>query len=248
METSNVSLKTIANKLHNEISKTKSLLKQEKVDLGKEMKIEIKQLKREIGLERKAKIKLEHKLETITKDNEKETETIVSSTAIKVSETTPQIFSSSTMTITSPTSPMCNHLPQCALRDPDPPPPFAPITAQEFYSASIPPSTVRLLPPRVSSYDDFRNLNSSHKCEECDEGALFNNYFEMVEYPDPGPCGGTSGSPVATCPNNPNSKVTILPIRQESRRKPWWYKEKSYKCDMCDQNFPQIRNLIFHTK
>ena len=140
----------------------------------------------------------------------------------------------------------CNHLPQCSLREPDPPPPFAPLTAHEFYSVPKPPSTIRLLPHHVSSFQAFNNLRNNHKCEECEEGALFNKYFETVEYPDPGPCGGTSGSPVVTCPNNPNSKVTILKIRDEEQRRPWWYKPKTYKCDICSVVFPQLSNLAFH--
>ena len=28
----------------------------------------------------------------------------------------------------------------------------------------------------------------------------------MVHYPDPGPCNGTSGSPVKACPNHPHSE------------------------------------------
>ena len=109
-----------------------------------------------------------------------------------------------------------------------------------------PPSTIRLLPQHVSSVQDFYKLSNNHKCEECEDGALFNNYYEMVQYPDPGPCGGTSGRPVVTCPNNPNSRVTILPSRDDVQKRPWWFKTKTYKCDLCSVVFPQMRSLMFH--
>ena len=50
----------------------------------------------------------------------------------------------------------------------------------------------------------------------------------MVQYPDPGPCGGTSGRPVTTCPNNPNSSVTLLSSTTADPKRPWWYNQKSY--------------------
>ena len=82
-----------------------------------------------------------------------------------------------------------------------------------------PPSNIRLLPRTVHSYQVFRSLQTTHECEECDKGALFNNYYEMVHYPDPGPCGGTSGSPVVTCPNHPNSSSILLSDTREGRSK-----------------------------
>ena len=38
---------------------------------------------------------------------------------------------------------------------------------------------------------------------------FFYNYHEVVHYPDPGPCGGTSGSQVRLCPNNSHAKISI---------------------------------------
>jgi hypothetical protein len=62
-------------------------------------------------------------------------------------------------------------------------------------------------------------MQISHECEECAEGALFHNYREIVQYPNSGPCGGTYGSPVTTCPNNPNANVTMLKTEDKSKHK-----------------------------
>ena len=44
------------------------------------------------------------------------------------------------------------------------------------------------------------------------------NYYEIVQYPDPGPCGETSGSQVKSCPNHQNSKITIMKSGSEEKR------------------------------
>ena len=107
----------------------------------------------------------------------------------------------------------CTHSSGCFIRQPKTPPYFP----SPKCSYNPPPSNIRLLPFSVSTYQDFRNLHSSHECEECTVGSLFHNYHEIVQYPDPGPCGGTSGSRVKSCSNNQNSKITIMNIRCEEK-------------------------------
>ena len=138
---------------------------------------------------------------------------------------------------------MCSHVPQCILRDPNPPPPFAPLTSNEFYNPPIPPPNICLLPDEVQSYQIFLSLKNDHSCEECTAGALYNNYHEMVHYPDPGPCGGTSGSPVMSCPNNPNTSIRILANKDPASSK---FKKRTFRCDICSDRLLSLSNLIFH--
>jgi hypothetical protein len=135
----------------------------------------------------------------------------------------------------------CNHKPQCITREPNPPPPFAPITAHEFYSPPDPPPFIKLLPSEVETFQDFKNLNSSHKCEECEQGGLYSNFHQMVHYPDPGPCGGTSGQPVKSCPNHPNAEIRIVAVKEAKK-----FKKKKFSCDACSDRFSETMNLIFH--
>jgi hypothetical protein len=135
----------------------------------------------------------------------------------------------------------CNHTPQCILRDSNPPPPFAPITAHEFYSPPDPPSFIKLLPSEVQTYQEFKNLNSSHKCEECVEGGLFSNFHQMVHYPEPGPGGGTSGQQVKSCPNHPNAKIRIIEVKDAKKSR-----KKKFSCDTCNDRFSDSMHLTFH--
>lgn len=122
----------------------------------------------------------------------------------------------------------CCHVPQCILRHPNPPPPFGPITSYEFYCPITPPPNIRLLPYEVPSFKMFQSLRTDHQCEDCAIGALYHNYHEMVHYPDPGPCRGTSGSQVMSCPNNPNTSITIIENKKLEKKK---YKKRSFQCD-----------------
>ena len=65
----------------------------------------------------------------------------------------------------------------------------------------------------------------------------------MVHYPDPGPCGGTSGSPVVTCPNNPNGTSIILMDATEDRIK---VLRRNICCKLCEKKFMNKENLTFH--
>ena len=130
-------------------------------------------------------------------------------------------------------------MPQCHFRPPNPPDP----ETQPPHYFVRPPTNIRLLPREVFSYEEFLSLRVRHNCEECDEGSLFENYSEIVEYPDPGPCGGTSGCPVSTCPNSPNSCITLV---NKSAQKN--YRNRRFKCDVCNEMFTQLANLSFHVK
>ena len=134
----------------------------------------------------------------------------------------------------------CSHIPQCSLRQPNNPPPSPPSNPLR------PPSSIRLLPREVSSYKEFCELGTIHKCEECDEeGSLYFNYYEMVSYPDPGPCGGTSGSPVSTCPNDTNASISFNIISSENKSK---FRKWTFKCKICGDHFTKKANLRFHKK
>ena len=64
----------------------------------------------------------------------------------------------------------------------------------------------------------FRGLQTCHTCEECENGSLYHNHTEIVEYPNPGPSRGTyDGSPVTSCPNQPNVSITLLKIEQKRK-------------------------------
>ena len=131
----------------------------------------------------------------------------------------------------------CTHS-GCFLRQPKTPAHFP--HSKPLYLA--PPPNIRLLPRNVYTYQDFRNLHISHECEECTDDSLFYNYHEIVSYPDPGPCGGTSGSQVKTCPNHPNSKITITAIQDQKRNE----NKRTLKCISCSKKFSNQGNLIFH--
>ena len=111
------------------------------------------------------------------------------------------------------------------------------------HSYICPPANIRLLPLSVSTYQAFRSLHLSHACEECSEGSLIFNYHGIVQYPDPGPCGGTSGSQVRSCPNHPNAKISILPNRNQEKSRT---RKKTFKCNPCGDSFSNQTNLIFH--
>ena len=144
----------------------------------------------------------------------------------------------------------CCHIPQCYLRDPQPPPPFLPLNWVEHseYYEPRPPPNIRLLPNEVENVEIFHSLSTKHQCEECDSGSMFENHHELVYYPDPGPCGGTSGSQIKTCPNNPNAtNIKVLAISQP--RVPYWKQHKSkkrFRCNICDRRFEKMSNLTFH--
>ena len=125
----------------------------------------------------------------------------------------------------------------CCLRQPISPP-----KTQLKPNYVPPPPNIRLLPRIVSSYEAFRRLQTSHRCEECEDGSLFYNYHEMVQYPAPGPGGGTYGSPVPCCPNSP-SAADIEILSTEEKRK---YKKRNINCKFCDQKFFEKANLNFH--
>ena len=243
-KTDNFDLKNVIS----ELKCDQTNLKQERIKIEKGLKSEIELLKSELEIEKKEIDEIKSTLEDSSKleglkamKKTNVAQTIAPEDTIESEETKPTLGLSM-----NKLKNRCSHIPQCALRDPNPPPPFAPVTQQEFYSSPQPPAMIRLLPQSVDSFQEFRKLNNSHHCEECEEGSLFYNYYEMVQYPDPGPCGGTSGRPVTTCPNNPNSSVTVLSSTAEDRRRPWWYKKKTYKCDLCEQNFTQTRHMRFH--
>ena len=134
----------------------------------------------------------------------------------------------------------CHHVPQCTLKQPK-----ASQVDQPKSPSSYPPSHIRLLPLEVSSLQDFRELaKTNHECEECEEGALFNNFQEIVYYPDPGLCGGTSGSPVKSCPNNQNSRIVVRETTENIVKFKW----RNFKCKQCDHRFSKKANLNFHIK
>ena len=62
----------------------------------------------------------------------------------------------------------------------------------------------------------------------------------MVNYPDPGPCGGTSGSPVVTCPNHPNSISIILLDTIEGRSE---VLRRNIDCKVCGKRFLKKEHL-----
>ena len=131
----------------------------------------------------------------------------------------------------------CPHL-ACFVRQPSNPP------VKDSKSVYVsPPANIRLLPTDVSSYQDYRSLQISHECEECAEGALFQNYYEMVHYPNSGPGGGTYGSPVTTCPNNPNASISIqkTDVKRKNLR-------RNIPCKLCEKTFLMKDNLLFHMK
>ena len=133
--------------------------------------------------------------------------------------------------------PACSHF-GCYTRQPHNPP-----SSSNTYQR--PPSNIRLLPKSVSSYEVYSSLQVNHECEECEEGALFCNYYEMVEYPATGPSGGTYGSPVTVCPNHPHASINLLDNSTEERKK---ILRKNVSCKLCDKKFVQKTHLLFHMK
>ena len=103
--------------------------------------------------------------------------------------------SKTTSELELPHNPECHHSPQWTLRQPATPPPFEPISFEQFYHPEKPPKHIYLLPSRTLAYSEFREVQfkGEHECEECGPGMLYHEYTERVEYSDPGPCGGTTG-------------------------------------------------------
>jgi hypothetical protein len=167
-----------------------------------------------------------------------ELQTKVKSSETKVLELEANFFSTN---ISTESQSDCPHQ-ACFLRQPSNPPPPPP--GQKIFHVA-PPSNIRLLPRTVPSYQAFRSLQSGHECEECEKGALYNNYYEMVHYPDPGPCGGTSGSPVVTCPNNPSASLKVLMNNLDERKK---VLRRNICCKLCEKKFMTKENLSFHMK
>jgi hypothetical protein len=155
-----------------------------------------------------------------------ELQTKLKSSETKVLELEANIFSTNSSTESQSD---CPHQ-AWFLRQPSSTPPPPP--GQKIFHVA-PPSNIRLLPRTVPSYQAFRSLQSSHECEECEKGALYNNYHEMVHYPDPGPWEGTSGSPVATCPNNKNANLKVLMNSLEEKRK---FSEETFAASSAKRN------------
>ena len=84
-----------------------------------------------------------------------------------------------------------------------------------------------------------------HKCEECDEGMLYHNYTERVEYNDPGPSGGVSGVYLRACPNSPRACVSFN-SSGEGEFRSGKYKKMNFKCDVCSKKFESIGHLCFN--
>ena len=139
----------------------------------------------------------------------------------------------------------CPHPSQCVLRHPDPPPPFAPLTFDQFYNPPKPPPHIRLLPDQRLTYSQYCELSVSHKCEECDEGGLYHNYTERVEYDDPGPCRGVIGTYPLACPNHPKAVIRLKEVSESENK--WWMKLK-IQCDLCSKTFSKESNMNFHKK
>ena len=135
----------------------------------------------------------------------------------------------------------CDHY-GCFLRQPNPPASHFPSKKSTYI---YPPDNIRLLPYSVPTYQDFRSLHADHECEDCSDGSLFSNYHEIVHYPDPGPCGGTSGSQVKSCPNHPNAEISIKTSSDPGGNKTK-HKRKTFKCNFCAQYFSKPEHLTFH--
>ena len=170
--------------------------------------------------------------------------TSVSSTKIISSKTSSDASTSSVPL--SNISSTCLHIPQCKMRNPNPPPPFAPITFEQFYYPPKPPAKIKILPSQRLSYTQFCHLEQvSHKCEECEEGMLFHTYSERVEYDDPGPCGGVSATYLRACPNSPNAQISFS-SHCEVDQKSYRFKKLCVKCDVCGKIFDKLGHLSFH--
>ena len=242
-------LTVMNNSLENENIETKEFAKKIKNDLEGQLHNKEKALKQNVVMSEKLE-KTVDKLEI--EKNElsiklSEIEKIKVAPPTKTSKSTNTVCFKVTSTasqseINSPdaNTSFCLHS-GCFIRHPhNPPPP----SCHQKNSYTPPPSNIRLLPRSVESCKAYRSLQIIHECEECEEGALFNNYYEMVEYPATGPSGGTSGSPVTICPNNPQAYITLLTKSTENKR---IYRKRNIACKLCDQKFLEKTNLIFHT-
>ena len=158
----------------------------------------------------------------------------------------PDTSSFSEATTSKVTSPHgCSHYPQCMSRHPDPPPPFDPLTFDQVYNPPKPPSHIRLLPDHRLTYPQYWELNVSHQCEECEEGGLYHNYAERVEYDDPGPCRGVMGTYPLACPNHPKAVIKLKEISEPEHKS---YRKLALKCELCSETFTTDSNLNFHKK
>ena len=153
----------------------------------------------------------------------------------------------SSLVVSSPSTNTCHHTPQCLLRHPNPPSPFAPITFEEFYHPTKPPSHIFLLPSHTLSYGDFRELEGkgNHKCEECDVDMLFHSYTERVEYFDPGPSGGITGMYLRVCPNSPRATISMN-LSEEKSMRTVRNKKMSLKCNFCSKISTTRMEFCFH--
>ena len=74
---------------------------------------------------------------------------------------------------------------------------------------------------------------------------LYHNYTERVEYDDPGPSGGVTGTYLNACPNSPRACITFNSGgggELNSAR----YKKKNVKCEICSKKFETKGHLSFH--
>ena len=151
----------------------------------------------------------------------------------------------STSALNSPTastkSCSCSHTPQCMVRHPNPPPPFAPITFNQFYNPPKPPTHIKIFPDERLTYDEYLNLIVSHKCEEFGERMLY--HTERVEYDDPGPCGGVEATYMSTCPNHTKASIVLENISEEKNLK---LKKQNFKCEICSVAFTKESSVTFH--
>jgi hypothetical protein len=132
------------------------------------------------------------------------------------------------------------------LRHPNPPPPFAPISFEQFHHPEKPPKEICLLPSQTLSYSDFceLDLKGGHECEECSPGMLYYNYTERVEYSNPGRGGGVMAMYLRVCPNSPRATISVTTCEKDQS----WKRsvKQNFKCDACDKMFGKIGLLCFH--
>ena len=221
--------------LKNEINKKEKLVTN---IIAKNEKLQTKNENLEFEKEELAR-KVKHHKSTIS---ELETKAVEPSTKSTKTTNTKLIRFSSTASQSEHTQPaakstFCSHF-GCHFRQPHNPPKST--NSKNTYIS--PPTNIRILPSSVESFEVFSSLQVIHQCEECENGALYCNYYEMVQYPATGPSGGTYGSPVTVCPNHPHAKITILNNRAEDKRK---LRRKNI-CKLCDKKFLEKTNLTFH--
>ena len=258
LEKNNETLDSIAKKLNTELSANRLKHKKEILELTKSHKIEIKHWKKKLCQERKLKIKVEKKFEDATSQDHNtaahtttisvscQTDSSTLNTTFSSSQLVPSNQSSEPRTSSVSSSSTCLHIPQCKMRNPNPPPPFAPITFEQLYYPPKPPAKIKILPSQRLSYTQFCHLEQvSHKCEECEEGMLFHTYSERVEYDDPGPCGGVSATYLRACPNSPNAQISFS-SHCEVDQKSYRFKKLCVKYDVCGKIFDKLGHLSFH--